>query len=95
MSYIDSATELLDRTETSLHTLIVDALKARAYREIAAIAALAEQVSVIVPGRSGRKANAPTPALPDISAPPPAAAVAVAEAAKGAGAEPFWMRPKA
>ena len=95
MSFIDNATELLDRTETSLHTLIMDALKARAYREIAAIAALAEQVSVIVPGRSGRKASAPAATLPDLTATAPAASVAVAEAAKGAGAEPFWMRPKA
>lgn len=85
MSFIDSASELLDRTEASLHSLIVDALKARAYREIATIAAMAEQVSLIVPERSGRKAHA----APDVAAAAPPAA----EAAKGS--EPFWMRPKA
>ena len=87
MSFIDSATELLDRTEASLNSLMADALKAKAYREIAAIAALAEQVSVIGPGRSGRRAGA----QPEMAA--AAAGQAQAEAAKGA--EPFWMRPKA
>jgi hypothetical protein len=87
MSFIDSATELLDRTEASLNSLMADALKAKAYREIAAIAALAEQVSVIGPGRSGRRAGAqPEMAAAGVSQAP-------AEAAKGA--EPFWMRPKA
>ena len=85
MSFIDSATELLDRTEASLNSLMADALKAKAYREIAAIAALAEQVSVIGPGRAGRRpASAPEMAT---------AGAAPGEAAKGA--EPFWMRPKA
>ena len=87
MSFIDSATELLDRTEASLNSLMADALKAKAYREIAAIAALAEQMSVIGPGRSGRRAGAP----PEMAT--AAATSAPAEAAKGA--EPFWMRPKA
>ena len=86
MSFIDSATELLDRTEASLNSLMADALKARAYREIAAIAALAEQVSVIGPGRSGRR-----PATPEMAT--AGAAASPAEAAKGT--EPFWMRPKA
>jgi hypothetical protein len=87
MSFIDSATELLDRTEASLNSLMADALKAKAYREIAAIAALAEQVSVIGPGRSGRRpAAAPEMATAGAAASP-------AEAAKGT--EPFWMRPKA
>ena len=87
MSFIDSATELLDRTEASLISLMADALKAKAYREIAAIAALAEQVSVIGPGRSGRRpATAPEMATA-------AAGAAPGEAAKGT--EPFWMRPKA
>ncbi len=85
MSFIDNATELLDRTEASLNSLIVDALKAKAYREIAAIAALAEQVSVIEPGRSGRRPAA----APEMAA----AGAAPADGAKGA--EPFWMRPKA
>lgn len=83
MSFIDSATELLDRTETSLNSLMADALKARAYRDIAAIAALAEAVSVIVPRSSGRRPGA----APDV-------AVASAPAEVTKGAEPFWMRPK-
>ena len=86
MSFIDSATELLDRTEASLNSLMADALKAKAYREIAAIAALAEQVSVIGPGRAGRR-----PASPEMAT--AAAAAAPGDAAKGT--EPFWMRPKA
>ncbi len=85
MSFIDSATEILDRTETSLNSLMADALKARAYRDIAAIAALAEAVSVIAPGRSERRPGI----TPDAAVSP-----APVEAAKGAGAEPFWMRPK-
>ena len=87
MSFIDSATEILDRTESSLNSLMADALKAKAYREIAAIAALAEQIAVIGPGRPGRKPAA---------APEPAAVAAGAAPGDGAkGAEPFWMRPKA
>jgi len=82
MSFIDSATELLERTEAALNSLMADALEAKAYREIAAIAALAERVSVIGPGRSGRRPAA----APEMAAAP-------ADAAKGA--EPFWMRPKA
>ena len=85
MSFVDSATELLDRTEASLNSLMADALKAKAYREVAAIAALAEQVSLIAPGRSGRSSAA---------APEMAAAGAV-PADAGKGAEPFWMRRKA
>jgi hypothetical protein len=87
MSFIDSATELLDRTEASLNSLMADALKAKAYREVAAIAALAEQVSVIGPGRSGRRAAA----APEMDA----AAAGAAQGAAAKGAEPFWMRPKA
>jgi hypothetical protein len=87
MSFIDSATELLDRTEASLNSLMADALKAKAYREIAAIAALAEQLSLIGPGRNGRRSAAPEMAGVG------AGAAASADAAKGA--EPFWMRPKA
>jgi hypothetical protein len=86
MSFIDSATELLDRTEASLNSLMADALKAKAYREIAAIAALAEQVSVIGPGRSGRRAATAQPEM---------ATAGAAAAPADKGAEPFWMRPKA
>ena len=44
MSFTDSAEEVLDRAEASLRSLITDALKAKAYSEIAAIAALAASV---------------------------------------------------
>jgi len=87
MSFIDNATEVLDRTEASLNSLMADALKAKAYREIAAIAALAEQVSVIGPARSGRRPAA----APELAA----AAAGASSGDAGKGAEPFWMRPKA
>jgi hypothetical protein len=89
MSFIDSATEVLDRTEASLQALIADALKAKAYRDIVAIAALAEQVAAISTGRAREGKRV---------------AVGVAEVAAGssAGAErettkdttPSWMWPK-
>ncbi|OFW16290.1 MAG: hypothetical protein A3F70_03755 [Acidobacteria bacterium RIFCSPLOWO2_12_FULL_67_14] len=87
MSFIDSAAEVLDRAEASLHSLISDALKGKAYREVTAIATMAESLSAINAGRSGagagRRASAPE------MTPPPVAA----EAAK-ASSEPSWMRPK-
>ena len=86
MTFLDSATELLDRTEASLNALMADALKAKAYRDIAAIAELVEQLSSIGAGRAGRKSATPTP---EVAA---AAGVGSGDAAKGA--EPFWMRPK-
>ncbi len=84
MTFIESATELLERTEASLNSLIADALRAKAYGEIAALAELAEQLSGIGAGRTGRKTAAPA----ELSA----AGVGSADAAKGP--EPFWMRPK-
>ena len=42
MSFIDNAMEVLDRAEASLHAVIADALAAKAYKEIATIAAMAE-----------------------------------------------------
>ena len=47
MSFIDNAMEVLDRTEASLHSVISDALAAKAYREIAVIATMAEKVAAI------------------------------------------------
>jgi hypothetical protein len=84
MSFIDSASEAIDRAEASLNALLMDALKAKAYREVAAIAALAEAVAAI-PGRvrDGRKAM---PTIPDVP-------VGVG-ADTGKAAEPSWMRPK-
>lgn len=85
MSFIDTATELLDRTEASLHSLIADALKAKAYGEIVTIAGLAEGVAAIAPGRSRGEARRG----PDVALSP---AVAGTEAPKAG--EPSWMRPK-
>jgi hypothetical protein len=87
MSFLDSATEALDRAEASLNSLLMDALKAKAYRDVAAIAALAEAVAAI-PGRvrEGRKLGAP-----DLNVAAAASSMA-SEPAKAS--EPSWMRPK-
>ena len=85
MSFIDSATELLDRTEASLVSIMADALKAKAYRDLAAIAAIAEQLSAVSPGRAADRSSQPELA---------SAAAAFAPAEVAQGAEPFWMRPK-
>lgn len=86
MSFIDSAAEVLDRAEASLHSLITDALKAKAYREITTIAAMAESLAAINTGRL-REGRRPTASVPEMAAP------AAAEPAKTAS-EPSWMRPK-
>lgn len=87
MSFIESATEALDRAESSLNALLMDALKAKAYRDVAAIAALAEAVAAI-PGRArdGRKSASPAGSSVAETALP------AAEPAKAS--EPSWMRPK-
>ncbi|MBI2829340.1 MAG: hypothetical protein HYX77_08740 [Acidobacteria bacterium] len=87
MSFIDSAAEVLDRTEASLNSLITDALKAKAYREIATIAAMAESVAAIGPGRSREKASKVSTAAEFGGG-----TQATAETAKTP--EPSWMRPK-
>jgi hypothetical protein len=87
MSFIDNAMEVLDRTEASLQALIADALKAKAYREIVAIAALAESLAAIGTNRSrdGKRAGV---------------AEVGAGSAAGVGSEttkdttPSWMWPK-
>lgn len=90
MSFIDNAMEVLDRAEASLHAVIADALAAKAYKEIATIAAMAEAVAAISVGRGGesRRTSSASP---------------VAELGVGATAsptdptkavEPSWMRPK-
>jgi hypothetical protein len=82
MSFIDTAAELLERTEASLGSLMADALKAKAYREVATIAAMAESVAVIGPGRSreGRRTSG--------------AEVGVgAQVGTDKASEPSWMRP--
>ena len=89
MSFVDNATELVDRLEASLNSLLMDALKAKAYREVASIAALAEAVAAI-PNRSrdGRKPGA----MPDLGIGVGASSPVTTEAPKSA--EPSWMRPK-
>lgn len=84
MSFIDTAAELLDRTEASLQGLISDALKAKAYREVATIAAMAESLAALTPGRprEGKRAAA------DVGA----AATTATETTKAT--EPSWMWPK-
>jgi hypothetical protein len=84
MSFIDSATEVLDRTEGSLQALIADALKAKAYRDIVAIAALAESLAAIGTGRprDGKRAVAEAGA----------GAVVAGETSKDS--TPSWMWPK-
>lgn len=87
MSFIDSATEVIDRAEASLNSLLMDALKAKAYREVAAIAALADAVAAI-PGRSGQGKKLGG-SEPGIGIP------AGVSAEGGKTSEPSWMRPKA
>lgn len=52
MSFTDSAAEVLDRTESSLCSLMSEAIKAQAYNEVAAIAVMAQSVAGIGRGRS-------------------------------------------
>lgn len=87
MSFIDSAMEAIERTEASLHALIADALKAKAYGEIATIAAMAQSLAAVDSGRPREGKRAPAGDL-GIGAPAPVAA----DTTKAA--EPSWMRPK-
>lgn len=93
MSFIDSAAEVLERTEASLTSLINDALKAKAYREVATIAAIAESLSGIGAGRS-REGKRAVPTAPEfgLGASSPPDTGKVADTAKAS--EPSWMRPK-
>lgn len=86
MSFIDNAMEAIERTEASLHSLIADALKAKAYGEIATIAAMAQSLAAINAGRirEGKRTS-------DLGISTPASAPAPETAKAG---EPSWMRPK-
>ena len=86
MSFMDSAAEVLDRAEASLHSLIADALKAKAYRDVTEIASMAESLAAVSSGRS-KNVQRTTATLPEVTFP------AVPETAKAS--EPSWMRPKA
>ena len=88
MSFTDSAAEVLDRAEASLNSLITDALKAKAYRELATIAAMAESVAAIGPGRSREGKKVGTAAAEFGGTP------ATADTATAKASEPSWMRPK-
>lgn len=86
MSFTDSAAEVLDRTETTLCSLMSDAIKAQAYTEVAAIAAMAESVAHISRGRSGEQKRAA--AVPS----EPAAASNVTVPAAKKSDQPSWIR---
>jgi hypothetical protein len=88
MSFIDNAMEVLDQAETSLHSVIADALAAKAYKEIATIAAMAEAVAAISAGRTGEKKRMGI-SVPDVNI---GAALSSPEPARTV--EPSWMRPK-
>jgi hypothetical protein len=90
MSFIDNAMEVLDHAEASLHAVIADALAAKAYKEIATIAAMAEAVAAISVGRGGepRRISSASPVAElGVGATLPATDTAKA-------VEPSWMRPK-
>lgn len=89
MSFIDKALDVLSRTEASLHSVIADALAAKAYKEIATIAAMAEAVAAISASRSPDERRMAAPAA-DVNASAPPAGTDTTRAG-----EPSWMRPKA
>ena len=89
MSFIDNAMEVLDRAEASLHAVIADALAAKAYKEIATIAAMAEAVAAISVRRSGEPRRISSPSAAELSVGTPVSATEITKAA-----EPSWMRPK-
>ena len=88
MSFIDSAMEVLDRTEASLHSVISDALAAKAYREIATIAAIAEKIAAI------SAARAPEEKRLGISSAEMGVGSTMSSADSLRAVEPSWMRPK-
>ena len=100
MSFIDNAMEVLSRTEASLHAVISDALAAKAYKEIAAIAAMAEAVAAISAGRSteGRRTGLAAADRAPASEWVPAVEIDIGVSPSGTETpqpgEPSWMRPK-
>ena len=90
MSFIDNATEILDRAEASLCSLIADALKAQAYREITTIANMAESLSTIAPGRSDEARKRSGTAVSEAAA---AHADFGSPAAPKKSEQPSWVRP--
>ena len=94
MSFIDNAMELLDRTEASLHSLMTDALKAKAYGEIATIAGLAQSLAAINTGRSREGSRLAAGSSPGSAPATIGASAATAAPEPSKSAEPSWMRPK-
>jgi hypothetical protein len=88
MSFTDSGAEVIDRAEASLNSLMADALKAKAYREVSALAALAEAIAAINPGRGKRGGTAAASLDLGVGA----GVTSAPEAPKAS--EPSWMRPK-
>ena len=86
MSFTESAAEVLDRTETTLCSLMSDALKAQAYTEVAAIAAMAESVAHIGRARASEGQKRSAPAAPET--PQPSVAVPAAKKSD----QPSWIR---
>ena len=76
MSFIDNAVDLLDKAENSFVALLGDAVKAKAYGEVAVLASMAQALAAVVPAHDGRRTSEPG------MAPPPAEAVG----------GPSWMR---
>ena len=89
MSFIDNAMEVLDRAETSLHNVIADALAAKAYKEIATIAAMAEAVAAISVGRGGEPRRTSASSVAELGV---GTTLSATDGAKAV--EPSWMRPK-
>jgi hypothetical protein len=89
MSFIDNAMEVLNHAEASLHAVIADALAAKAYKEIATIAAMAEAVAAISVGRAGEPRRVSSPSVAELSVGTSVSATDITKAV-----EPSWMRPK-
>ena len=92
MSFKDSAAEVFDRAEGSLNSLIADALKAKAYGEIAVIAEMAESLAGIGSGRAREGKKIPTAAA-EFGGTPTPTPTPTADTAR-VSSEPSWMRPK-
>ena len=88
MSFIDSAMEVLDRTEASLHSVISDALAAKAYKEIATIATIAEKIAAISASRPSEEKRL------GISSAEMGVGSGLSSADSIRAVEPSWMRPK-
>ena len=99
MSFIDRAHAVLDETESALHALMADALKAKAYADIAAIEAMVGALAALRRNRVSEQANAGTSPDTAKATPPQPSWIAPPTASQGdpdapKGPAPSWMRPK-